>query len=213
MWQCLIEFNNIHSVAWQVLPFPGRGGIYHRETLTVTHNGDIYEDVRGFPSGSGVKNIPVKQDIQVSIPGLGRFPWRRAWQPSPVSLPGKSQGQRSLAVYGPWGHKESDMTSTHTSVQFSHSVVSDSLHLYGLQHASSPCPSPIPRVIQTHVHWVGDDAIQPSHPLSSPSPLAFNLCQHQGLFKWVSSSHQVAKVWEFQLQHQYLQWIFRSDFL
>ena len=53
---------------------------------------------------------------------------------------------------------------------------------------------------QTHVHWVGD-AIQPSHPLSSPSP-ALNLSQHQGLFKWVSSSHQVAKVLEFQLQHQ-----------
>ena len=54
---------------------------------------------------------------------------------------------------------------------------------------------------QTHVHWVGD-AIQPSHPLSSPSPPAFNLSQHQGLFKWVSSLHQVAKVLEFQLQHQ-----------
>ena len=51
---------------------------------------------------------------------------------------------------------------------------------------------------QTHVHWVGD-AIQPSHPLSSPSPPAFNLSQHQGLFKWVSSSHEVAKVLEFQL--------------
>ena len=46
---------------------------------------------------------------------------------------------------------------------------------------------------QTHVHWVSD-AIQPSHPLLSPSPLALNLSQHQGLFKWVSSSHQVAKV-------------------
>ena len=65
---------------------------------------------------------------------------------------------------------------------------------------------------QTHVHWVGD-AIQPSHPLSSPSPPAFNLSQHQGLFKWVSSSHQVAKVLECQLQHQSFQWIFRSDFL
>ena len=54
---------------------------------------------------------------------------------------------------------------------------------------------------QTHVHWVGD-AIQPSHPLSSPSPPAFNFSQHQGLFQWVSSSHQVAKVLEFQLQHQ-----------
>ena len=54
---------------------------------------------------------------------------------------------------------------------------------------------------QTHVHWVGD-AIQPSHPLLFPSPPAFNLSQDQGLFKWVSSSHQVAKVLEFQLQHQ-----------
>ena len=54
---------------------------------------------------------------------------------------------------------------------------------------------------QTHVHGVGDD-IQPSHPLSSPSTSAFNLSQHQSLFQWVSSSHQVAKVLEFQLQYQ-----------
>ena len=54
---------------------------------------------------------------------------------------------------------------------------------------------------QTHVHWVAD-AIQPSHPLSPPSPPALNLTQHQGLFQWVSSLHQVAKVLEFQLQHQ-----------
>ena len=65
---------------------------------------------------------------------------------------------------------------------------------------------------QTHVHQV-DDAIQPFHPLSFPSPPAFNLSQHQGLFKWVSSSHQVAKVLEFQLQHQSFQWIFRTEFL
>ena len=57
---------------------------------------------------------------------------------------------------------------------------------------------------QTHVHWVGD-AIQPSHPLSCPSPPAFNLFQHQGLFQLVSSLHQVAKVLEFQLQHQSFQ--------
>ena len=57
---------------------------------------------------------------------------------------------------------------------------------------------------QTHVHWVGD-AIQPSHPLSSPSPPALNLSQHHGLFKWVSSLHQVAKILEFQLQHQSFQ--------
>ena len=58
--------------------------------------------------------------------------------------------------------------------------------------------------IQTHVHQVGD-AIQPSHPLLSPSPPALSLCQHQGLFQWVSSSHQVAKVLEFQLQPQSFQ--------
>ena len=67
-------------------------------------------------------------------------------------------------------------------------------------------------VTQTHVHWVGD-AIQPSHPLSSPSSPALNPSQHQGLFKWASSSHQVAKVLEFQLQHQSSQWIIRTDFL
>ena len=63
---------------------------------------------------------------------------------------------------------------------------------------------------QIHVHWVCD-AIQPSHPLSSPSPPAFNLSQHQGLFQWVSSSHQVAKVLELQLQHQFFQWTFRAE--
>ena len=65
---------------------------------------------------------------------------------------------------------------------------------------------------QTHVHQVGD-AIQPSHPLSSPSPPAFNLSQHKGLFQWVGSLHQVAKVLEFQLLHQSFQWIFRTGLL
>ena len=63
---------------------------------------------------------------------------------------------------------------------------------------------------QTHSHGVGD-AIQPSHPLSSPFPPAPNPSQHQGLFQWVSSSHQVAKVLEFQLQHQSFQWTPRTD--
>ena len=65
---------------------------------------------------------------------------------------------------------------------------------------------------QTHVHWVGD-AIRLSHPLSSPSPPAFNLSQHQGLLQWVRASYQVAKVLELQLQHQSFQWIFGTDFL
>ena len=65
---------------------------------------------------------------------------------------------------------------------------------------------------QTHLYWVGD-AIQPSDPLSSSSTPALNLSQHQGLFKSVSSSHQVAKVLEFQLQHQSFQWTPRTDLL
>ena len=64
---------------------------------------------------------------------------------------------------------------------------------------------------QTHVNWVGD-AIQPSHLLSSPSPPAFNLSHHQGLFQWTGSLHQVTKVLELQFQHQSFQWIFRTDF-
>ena len=69
-----------------------------------------------------------------------------------------------------------------------------------------PVHHQLPKLTQTHVHWVGD-TIQPSHPLLSPSPPAFSLSQHQGLFKWVSFSHQVGKVLEFQLQHQSFQWM------
>ena len=106
------------------------------------------------------------------------------------------------------------------SVQFSYSVMSDSLQPHGPQHTR---PSPVhhqhipvhhklPEFTQTHVNWVGD-AIQPSHPWSSPSPPALNLSQHQGLFKWVSSLHQVAKVLESQLQHQSYQWTHMTDLL
>ena len=69
---------------------------------------------------------------------------------------------------------------------------------------SPPVHLQLPESTQTHVHCI-DDAIQPSHPLSAPFPPAFNLSQHKDLFKWVSSSHQVAKVLEFQLQQQSFQ--------
>ena len=74
-----------------------------------------------------------------------------------------------------------------------------------------PVHHQLPESTQTHVYWVGD-AIQPSPPLSSLFPPALNLSQNQSLFQWVSSSHEVAKVLEFQLQHQSFQWIFRTDF-
>ena len=73
-----------------------------------------------------------------------------------------------------------------------------------------PVYQQLPETAQIHVHWVGD-IIQPFYPLSSPPLLTFNLSQHQGLFQWVSSSHQIAKVVEFQ--HPSFQWIFRTDFL
>ena len=73
-----------------------------------------------------------------------------------------------------------------------------------------PVHHQLPELAQTNVHWVGD-AIQPSHPLLSPLPPAFNLSQHQGLFQWVSCLHQMAKVLEFQLQHQFFQWRQRNS--
>ena len=65
-----------------------------------------------------------------------------------------------------------------------------------------PVHRQLPELTQTHAHWVSD-AIQPSHRLSSPFPPTLSLSQHQGLFQWVSSLHQVAKILEFQFQHQY----------
>ena len=108
---------------------------------------------------------------------------------------------------------------TGTSVQFS-SVAQSCPTLCDSMNCSMPglpVQHQLPEFTQIHIHWVGD-AIQPSHPLSSPSPPALNLSQHQGLFQWVSSSHEVAKVLEFQLQHQSYQWTprtvsFRIDWL
>ena len=264
-------------------------------------------------------------------PWIRKIPWRRAWQLTPVVLPGESLGPRSLAGYSSWGRNSwiqlSDWARTHTYLSYlmlfsldvkmnilrrkHHSVpkyvakqcshasfftvqgdilcswphphvkVLKAPHVLSMSTSHSwqpvsswvkhvlppsipgsethhppshprqilpPAPKPplaiqqvcpvssvaqscltlydpvdcstpglpvhhqLLEFTQTHVHWVSD-AIQPSHPLSSPSPPAFNLSQHQGLFKWVNSSHQVAKVLEFQLQHQFFQWIFRTDFL
>ena len=77
-----------------------------------------------------------------------------------------------------------------TSVPFSSSAMFDSLRPHGLQHTRPPCPSPTLGAYSNSCPWWVGDAIQPSHPLLSPSSPTFNLSQHQGLFKWVSSSHQ-----------------------
>ena len=103
---------------------------------------------------------------------------------------------------------------THHSVQFS-SVTQSCLTLCDPMNRTTPglfIHHQLPESTQTHVHWVSD-AVQPTHSLLSPSPPALNLSQHQGLFKWVSSLHQVGKVLEFQLQHQSFQWTLRTDLL
>ena len=111
-------------------------------------------------------------------------------------------------------NSEGPVSSPTTQVQFS-SIAQSCLTLCDPMNCSTTgflVHLQLQKLTQTHVHRVGD-AIQPSHPLSSPSPPAFNFSQHQGLCQGVSSSHQVAKVLEFQLEHQSFQWIFRTDFL
>ena len=120
---------------------------------------------------------------------LLRIPWTRR---SNQSVPKEMNPEYSLKV------------------QFSRSIVSDSLRPHGLQHARLPCPSPTPRVYPSScpLSWW-------CHPTNSSSVIlfSFNLSQHQGLFQWVSPSHQVAKILELQLQHQSFQWILRTDLL
>ena len=131
------------------------------------------------------------QEMQVFLHGFdawgGKNPWRKAWQPTLIFLPGESHGWRSMAGYTP-------------SVQFSSVAQSCPTLCDPMNHSTPGLPvhHQLPEFTQTHIHRVGD-AIQPSHPLSFHSPPAFSLSSHQGLFQWVSSSHHMAKVLEFQL--------------
>jgi len=95
---------------------------------------------------------------------------------------------------------------------FSHSAMSNSSQPHDCSTPGFSVLHYLLELAQTHVHCV-DDTIQPSHPLSPPFSLALKFSQHQGLFQWVGSSHQVAKALEYHLQHQSFQWIFRVDFL
>ena len=105
------------------------------------------------------------------------------------------------------GWKDKQMADCYCSIAKSCLTLSNPMDC-----STSGIPVYLPEFAQTHVHWVGDP-IQPSHPLSFPSPPALNLSQHQGLFQWVGTSHQVPKLLELQLQHQYFQWMFKADFL
>ena len=165
-----------------------------------------------FPGGWVIKNLPVLQNPQeICVQSLGQeYPleegmathsrilaWRNTW----ADERGRVSSQRV-------GHHWKDFISG----QFICLVLSNSLQHHGLQHARLPCKSQLPELGPTHVHRVSDD-IQRSHLLSSPSPPVFSLAKHQGLFQWVSSLYQVAKVLHIQLQQLSFQWIFRTYFL
>ena len=173
----------------------------------------------GSPSGSPVPGILQARTLEwVAISFSSAWMWKvkSQWphglQPTrllqPWDFPGKSTGVDChclLPLVGidivyflyQWS------TLILKSIQFS-SVAQSCLTLYDTMNHSTPglpVHHQLPEFTQTHIHRVSD-AIQPSHPLLSPSPAALNLSQHQALFQWVSSSHQVAKALEFQLQHQ-----------
>ena len=144
-----------------------------------------------FPGGSDGKESACNTGDLDLIPRLGRSSWGENGNPLQYSCLENSMDR------GAW----------QATVQFS-SVTQSCLTLWPheLQHTILPCPSSTPGACRIHVCWVCD-AIQVPHPLSSPSPPALSLSRHQGLFQWVSSSHQVTKVLEIQLQHQSFQQI------
>ena len=162
-------------------------------------------------------------------PWLGNIPQRRKWQPAPVFWLGASHAQRSLAGYSPLGHTESDTTEvtwpprTHwcsiSSVQFS-SVTKSDLVTLSVRLFVTPmdCSTPGSLSItnfRSLYKLMSIESVMPSNHLTLCRPLLFppSVFSGSGLFEWVSSLHQVAKGLEFQLQHQFFQWIFRTDFL
>ena len=133
-----------------------------------------------------------------------RFPRQGYWSELPFSSPGglpdpeiKPTSPAAPVLAGGF-FPTSATWEVPVVVQFS-SVTQSCSTLWNPMNCSTlglPIQHQLPEPTQTHVHWVSG-AIQPSHPLSSPSPLAFDLSQHQGLFKWVGSLHQWPKYWSF----------------
>ena len=140
---------------------------------------------------------------------------RDSWDTEKLNILRDSWVGRRTLEFGPYqGKKRSRLNplAFHLSSVHSLSRVRVFVTPMDCSMPGLPVHHQLPEFSQTQVHRVSD-AIQPSHPLLSPSPPTFNLSQYQGLFKWVSSLHQMAKVLEFQLQQQSVQWIFRTDFL
>jgi len=164
--------------------------------------------LRTFQVALMVQNPPANIGDAGSIPRSGR------------SSEGNGKHSSILAWKIPWMEEPGGLQSMGSQKGWTQLVAQLLSHvqllwLQGLQHTRFLCLSLSPQThyfTQTHVHWMGD-AIQSSRPLLPSSPYALNLSQHQGLFQRVSSSHQVARVLELQLQHKSFWWIFRVDFL
>ena len=179
------------------LPFPSPGdlpspGIEPRFLTWQAYS--LPAETQGKPQNTGVGSLSLLQGIfliQESNHGLLHCRWSLYY----------------------WAIREAQpLLHIFTSVQFSCSVMSDSLRPHGLQHPRLPCPSPTPRAYSNSC-----PSSQWWHPIISssvvPLPSHLSLSHHQGLFKWVSSLQQVAKVLEFQLKHQSFQWTLRTDLL
>ena len=203
------KVSSINHLFWRVRPAGillgtwGTGGCQHAGSKACSADGSLVTSRDTCPrlrsscrqsssSGCQEKHLPKGHSPGPRVPVVG------AGRRQPL---GKSMIQTIITVYVP--------NSCCYSISKSCLTCSD----------PSDCNTPgfpvihyLPKFAQTHVHWV-NDAIQPSHPLSPSSPSALNLSQHQGLFQWLRSSHQMVKVLELQLQHQSFQWIFRVDFL
>ena len=141
--------------------------------------------------------------------------WKIQWTEEPGGL----QSKGLQGVGHDWVTEDTHIcvwvriyTCVYASVQFSRSVISDSLWPHGLEHTRLPCPSPAPGV-----YWNSCLLCGWCHSTSSSSVILFSSCFQSfpasRSFKWVNSLHQAAKVLEFQLQHQSFHWIFRTDFL
>ena len=192
--RCSWHWVDSHEQYWRILP------LRNLESMDLTSDPSQWL--------IGKKSTCKARDLQESwVPSLGGedpleeemashssiLTWRILWIEEPGGLY-IVHGSQSRTWLGNWAH--TGMTSG-SSVQFSCSAVSDSLRPHKSQHTRSPCPSPTPEFTQTHVLQVGD-ANQPSHPRLSPFPPAPNHSQYQSFFQWVNSSHEVAKVLEFQ---------------
>ena len=173
--------------------------------------------LKGFSGGSVVTNPPASTG---NVGLIGRSPGEGNGNPLQYSCLENSTDRGAwqatvhelLRVRHSLLNKSNNRPVNLIVVQSLSHVICDSLWLFGLLPTSLLFLHYLSQYAQIHVLWIGD-AVSTSHPLLFSFTFGLSLLQHQGLFQWVGSLHQVAKVLEFQLQHQSFQWTFRVDFL